>query len=641
MADERLLDKIASPHQLRRLSPEQLRQLAREIRERIVDVVSHRGGHLASNLGVTELTIALHHVFDFSDDRLLFDVGHQCYPHKLLTGRADGFGDLRQAGGVSGFPAPAESHYDLFATGHAGTAISTAAGLACADPDARRRVVAVVGDASIVNGLALEGINNAALLRRQFLIVLNDNSMAIDRTSGALARVLDRLRMTDTYGGFKESTERVLHRVPGGEGVFDALRHLKDGLRTSVYGGQIFESFGLRYFGPVDGHDIGQMISVLRRLAAHKRPVLLHVHTQKGRGVEYAVEDPRTFHSPSAFSVRGGRAVFPAKSRKTWTQIFADALVERAHADERITAVTPAMPDGTGLSRLRDEMPDRYIDVGISESHAVAMAGGLAKGGKLPVVAIYSTFAQRAMDQIFHDVALQKLHVVFCLDRAGLVGSDGAVHHGFMDLAYLRSIPGMTLLAPADAAEMPAALDFALACGGPVAIRYAREEAPPDLPGDCLPFELGRARRVRDGADGTFLAYGAAVAQAMAAAELLAERGLHVGVVNARFAKPVDALCVARLVESGRPVVTCEDHARAGGFGSAVLEAANERGLDTSGVRVLGLPDRFIEHASRTEQLAEAGLDAESLAAEMHGMVRASREAEVRRAEARGLTAED
>ncbi|MBS3734798.1 MAG: 1-deoxy-D-xylulose-5-phosphate synthase [Phycisphaerae bacterium] len=620
MAQEPLLDHIDSPRSLRRLSSEQLQQLAGEVRRRIEQVVSGRGGHLASNLGVTELTIALHYVFDFARDRLVFDVGHQCYPHKLLTGRAGRFDTLRQGGGLSGYPAPVESPYDPFATGHAGAAISTAAGLAWADGAATSRVVAVVGDASIVNGLALEGINNAAVLRRQFLIVLNDNSMAIDRTRGGLAGVLDRIRMTETYDELKHSTERFLQHVPFGGEVYDALRHLRDGLRSSVHGGQIFESFGLRYFGPVDGHDIDALVAVLSRVANMKRPVLLHVHTQKGHGVDYAVEDPTTFHSPSAFELRDGRAVFAGKTRPTWSQTFADALCARADADERIVAITAAMPDGTRLTRFRDRHEDRCIDVGISEAHAVALAGGLARAGKLPVVALYATFAQRAVDQVFHDVALQDQHVVFCLDRAGLVGADGASHHGFMDIATLRAIPRVTLLAPGDAAEMSAAMDFALAADGPVAIRYPRGDVPADLPGDCPPFELGRARTVRDGADGTFLAYGAMVAPAMEAAGLLAERGRDVGVVNARFAKPVDASCVARCLAGG-PVLVCEDHARTGGFGSAVLEAAAERGLDASRLRLLGLPDRFVAHAARGEQLADVGLDASSLAEAMAAMV--------------------
>jgi len=624
MPKEKILDRITSPHQLRRLSEAELQQIAEELRERIVDVVSRRGGHLASNLGVAELTVALHYVFDFSRDRLLWDVGHQCYAHKILTGRGARFETLRQAGGLCGFPSPAESPYDVFAAGHAGTAISTAAGLAWADgsPDAPR-IVAVVGDASIVNGLSLEGINNAALLKRQFLIVLNDNSMAIDRTRGALANVLDRIRLTQTYRDAKYQAEQLLSHLPLGDEIGEALRHIRDGLRTTVHGGQVFEALGFRYFGPIDGHDIPALVRILHRLADVDHPALLHVQTQKGRGRRYAVEDPCRFHSPSAYVVEGDKAVFAEKARATWTEVFADVLVELGRRDKRIVAITAAMPDGTGLARFREAFPARYIDVGINESHAVAMAAGLAKAGLRPVVAVYSTFLQRAMDQVFHDVAMQKLPVVFCIDRAGLVGSDGAVHQGFMDIAYLRPIPGLTLLAPADEAELKAALAFAVAGESPAAIRYPRDEVPQAIGGKCPPFELGRARVVREGADGVFLCYGAMVEPALAAAESLSRReGLAVGVVNARFAKPLDVTLITRLIASARPLVVCEDHSVIGGFGSAVMELAASRGLDASPVRLMGLPDRFIAHAARQQQLAEVGLDADGLAATMTDMIR-------------------
>ena len=624
MDKKSVLERITTPHQLRRLKPSELSLLAEELREKIVDVVSRRGGHLASNLGVTDLTIAMHYVFDFTRDRLLWDVGHQCYAHKLLTGRQEEFERLRQAGGLSGFPCPDESRYDLFATGHAGTAISTAVGLACADKAMGNdsKVVAVVGDASIVNGVSLEGMNNAGLLKRQFLIVLNDNSMAIDRTRGALANVFDRLRMTGTYSDIKHSTEQMLQHLPLGEEITETLRHIKEGLRSAVHGEQLFESFGFRYFGPVDGHNIQDLIRVLQRLSTIDEPVLLHVHTQKGRGCQYAVEDPCQFHSPSAYTIEGGKAIFTPKAHQTWTQVFGKTLVDLARKNEKIVAVTAAMPDGTGLVKFREEFPSRYMDVGINESHAVAMAAGLAKAGLRPIVAIYSTFLQRALDQVFEEVALQKLPVLICADRAGAVGSDGAVHHGFMDIACLRLLPGMVLMAPADAAELRAAMQLALSLDCPCEIRYPRDEVPPNLPGDCPPFELGWARTVRTGGDGAFLCYGTTVASALAAADTLAlEEGMHVGVVSARFAKPLDVTCVAKLIASGRPVLTCEDHAAIGGFGSAVMELAAARGLDASNVRLLGLPDRFLPHASRAEQLTEAGLDAPHFTDTMKEMI--------------------
>ena len=623
MKKERLLDKITTPHQLRRLKEDDLASLADELRERIIDVVSRRGGHLASNLGIAELTIALHYVFDFSSDRLLWDVGHQCYPHKILTGRGRDFENLRQANGLSGFPAPSESPYDLFATGHAGTAISTAVGLAWADhaAAAKTKVVAVVGDGSIVNGLAMEGINNAALLRRQFLIVLNDNSMAIDRTGGAMAQVLDRVRLTQTYSDLKHSTEHVLQHMPLGEGISEAIRNIKAGLKTTIHGGKVFEALGFGYFGPVDGHDIGQLIRVLRRLSQIGHPVLLHVHTQKGRGCQYAVEDPCLFHSPSAYTVSDGQAVFAERERPTWTQAFAETLVDLAGRDERIVAITAAMPDGTGLARFRQVYPERCFDVGICESHALAMAAGLAKAGRRPVVAVYSTFMQRAIDQVFQEAVLQRLPVLICMDRAGLVGADGAVHQGFMDIACLRPMPGIVLMAPADAAELTAAMELALSLDGPAAIRYPRDMTPPELPGPCPPFELGRARVLHEGLDGTFLCYGTTVASAMRAREnLLREDGLDVGVISTRFAKPLDVTLIARLISTGRPIVICEEHATAGGFGAAVLELAAARGLNAANVHLLGLPDRFVGQASRQEQLAEVGLDAINMAATLKDM---------------------
>ncbi len=636
-----LLDTITTPHQLRRLEAKELAQLADELRERIVEVVSVRGGHLASNLGVAELTIALHYVFDFSRDRLLWDVGHQCYSHKILTGRGDRFDTLRRGGGLSGFPSPSESEYDLFATGHAGAAISTGLGLAWADQAARRdtKVVAVVGDAAISNGLSFEAINNLHLLQRQFLIVLNDNSMAIDRSLGAMANVLDRIRMAGPYARAKQSTERLLAHLPLGEEMAEVLRHLKDVLRTTLHGEQVFDALGVSYFGPVDGHDIPMLIRLLRALARMDRPALLHLHTEKGRGCQYAVEDPCRFHSPSAWTVENGQAVFASTERPSWTETFSEALVSAAKRDEKVVAVTAAMPDGTGLVAFREQFPARVIDVGISESNAVAMSAGLARAGLKPVVAIYSTFMQRAMDQIFQEIALQGLGVVLCMDRAGLVGSDGAVHHGFMDIAYLRSMPGMVLLAPADAGEMRAALDFALACPSAAAIRYPRDQVPVDLAGECPPFQMGKARLVRGGEDGTFLCYGTTVEPALKAAEALAAGGagpvpaeaIGAGVVNARFAKPLDVAMVTRLLKGGRPVLVCEDHAMACGFGSAVLELAAARGLPTGNVRLIGLPDRFIAHASRSEQLAEVGLDAVSLAESMRAAVEGVRKGTARK----------
>ncbi len=619
-----ILESLSTPRDLHGLTEQQLAQLAQELRQRIIQTVAKRGGHLASNLGIAELTLALHYVFDFTKDRLLWDVGHQCYAHKILTGRCGQFDTLRQAGGICGFPSPAESSYDLFATGHAGTAISTALGMAWADHAAKRdtKVVAVVGDGSIVNGLSMEGINNAALLQRQFLIVLNDNSMAIDRTAGAMARVLDRLRMSSKYADAKRSAEHLIKNLPLGEEMHDALRKLRDGLRTTIHGPQIFETLGFVYFGPIDGHDIPHLIDVLQRVGKLTRPAILHVHTQKGRGCQYAVEDPCRFHSPSAHKIENGHAVFKPKGEQTWTEAFSHELVRIGRKDSRVVAITAAMPDGTGLVEFRQAFPERYIDVGIAESHAVALAGGLAKAGLRPVVAVYSTFMQRAFDQASQEVTLQKLPVVLCMDRAGLVGSDGAVHQGFLDIAFLRPLPGMVLMAPADAAELGAAMDLALALDGPSAIRYPRDEVPAPLSGPCPPFEPGKARVLSEGADGNLLCLGVTVEPALAAARILKEeQGLDVGVTSARFAKPLDEALICRLIEAGKPLLCVEDHAVAGGFGSAVMELAAAKGLNASRVRLLGIPDRFIPHASRQEQLTQVGLDATNISALMKDLI--------------------
>jgi len=625
MDTQRILDRIGSPAELRSLSTDQLNGLAEEIRETVIQMVSRHGGHLASNLGVAELTIALHYVFDFAKDKLLWDVGHQCYPHKLLTGRADKFHTLRQAGGLSGFPSPAESPYDLFYTGHAGTALSTAAGLAWARRQCskcKEKIVAVVGDAGIVNGLSFEALNNIAAIEGQLLIVLNDNSMAIDTTRGALARAFDRIRMNPRYGDLKQSVENVLQRIPMGDDISEAIKHFKYGLKSTLQGGHIFEALGIGYFGPVDGHNVSSLIKAFKALSEIDQPVLLHVHTQKGHGCRYAVEDPCRFHSPAAYEHHGDRAVIKPRKQLTWTEAFATSIVELAKTDDRIVAITAAMPDGTGLAKFRQAFGQRYIDVGMNESHAVAMAAGLAKGGLKPVVAIYSTFMQRAFDQVFEEVSLQHLPVVFCMDRAGLVGSDGAVHHGFADIAYMRPLPGMVLMAPADAAELTASLKSALELQCPVAIRYPRDEIGVELPGPCLPFQVGRARTVRQGDDAAILAYGAMTEPALAAADVLSEQaGLNVAVANARFAKPLDENLITRWVTSRKPLLVCEDHAVIGGIGSAIMELAANRRWDASNVQLAGIPDKFIAHASRHHQISEAGLDAASLARRVMSMV--------------------
>ena len=613
-----LLEQIKSPADVRALPMEQLPALAEEIRRRILQVVGRNGGHLTSNLGITELTIALHRVFDFSKDRLLWDVGHQCYPHKLLTGRNDRFDLLRQSGGISGFPNTSESEYDLFNVGHAGTAVATAVGLARADQMLKRerRTVALVGDASIVNGVAFEGLNQAGTLKRQFLVVLNDNEWGISPTQGAVAEYLAKFRTSGFYEEVKERTKKVLPRLPVlGKPVFEMIAHLKEGIKATVSPGQVFEALGLQYVGPVNGHDLKQLVEILQTVKRAKHPVLLHVHTVKGNGCSWATAEPGKYHSPKPFVVESGKVTIKEGKGKSWTTAFVEALIDLAEKDERVCAVTAAMPDGTGLSKFARRFPERCSDLGIAESCTVDIAAGMCKAGLRPVAAIYSTFLQRAFDQVFQEVALQGLPVMFCLDRAGLVGGDGAVHHGSLDIAYLRGLPGMVLMAPTDEAELYEAMKLGLSLDRPCAIRYPRDVVPAPVP-DCLPFRLGRARRLREGDAATILGYGVMAIPALTAAEMLAESGIEVAVVAPRFAKPIDRDMLAAAYTAGGPVVTIEDHSIAGGFGSAVLETAQEMGLNGARVCRLGMPaDRFIGHGSRPSQLAECGLDATGIAA--------------------------
>ncbi|HKQ47417.1 MAG TPA: 1-deoxy-D-xylulose-5-phosphate synthase [Phycisphaerae bacterium] len=623
-----ILPTLESPAQLRGMSREQLLQLAQEIRERIIAVVGKNGGHLASNLGVVELAIALHYAFDFAHDRLLWDVGHQAYPHKLLTGRNERFDTLRKAGGISGFPNIDESPYDLFNVGHAGTAIPTAVGLArgASALGEDRRVVAVVGDASIFNGVAFEGLNQAGTLRRQLLVVLNDNSMGIAPTQGGMAEYLAKFRVSPVYEELKRKVKKYLPSVPViGKAAFDALDHLKEGLKATVSPHQIFEQLGFVYVGPMDGHDVEHLIELFSVLKNVHHPVLVHVHTQKGKGAEWACAEPTKFHSPKPFKVEGCRVEIQ-KGGVSYTAAFADALIDLARQDKRIYAMTAAMPDGTGLNKYQEVLPERFLDGGIAESATVDIAAGMCKAGLRPVVAIYSTFLQRAFDQVFQEVVLQGLPVIFCLDRAGLVGGDGPVHHGFLDIAYLRGFQNIVVMAPGDGAEIGSALRLALDLKVPSVIRYPRDTIPEPLYPDNTPppFELGRSITLREGGDATILAYGAICRAALDAAELLYADGIEVRVVNARFAKPVDRQMVADALERGRPVVSVEDHSVSGGFGSAVLETARDLGLSAANVIVLGIPaDRFIAHGSRAGQLAECGIDAAGMAAAIRDALRA------------------
>ncbi|MCC6660138.1 MAG: 1-deoxy-D-xylulose-5-phosphate synthase [Phycisphaerales bacterium] len=633
-----LLSSIVSPADLRAVPPERLPDLAAEIRQAICEQVSRAGGHLAPNLGVVELTIALHYVFDFSWDRLLFDVGHQCYPHKLLTGRLGLLPGLRMRAGMSGFPEPRESPYDLFAVGHAGTGISTAVGMArgdtlaeeAFDPRSRpkgRRVVTLIGDASIVNGVAMEGLNNAGTLKRQFLVVLNDNGMSIARPQGAVAQYFDRLRMSHLYADLKKSAKRVLEHMPGGSLIHDFYHKAGEATKAMIAEGAWFEHFGLVTVGPIDGHDLPQLVEFLVEAREMERPMVLHVKTIKGKGYEFSEKDSSRFHSPGAFRMDGCRVELKAEGR-SFTTAFGEAMLDLMRRDERVVACTAAMPDGTGLTPVLAEFPRRAWDTGICESHAMDMMAGLAKTGFKPFFAVYSTFLQRAFDQAFQEVALQGLPVRLCLDRAGLVGGDGAVHHGFCDVALLRTLPGAAVMAAIDEPSLRAALRFMAGYGdGLSAVRYPRDNVSDRAGGECPAFELGRARplalpgqdRLRSKPapgskpDVAVLAFGTPAIAALEAAEQLGGE-YRVAVYDARFAKPVDAGLIRELLTAGIPIVTAEDHGLTGGFGAAVLEAAAEMGLDASGVTRLGLPDSWVYQDSRVRQLAEVGLDAAGIA---------------------------
>ena len=625
----RLLPTINTPADLKKLSVDELPTLAAEIRKAIFEQVSKAGGHLAPNLGVVELTIALHYVFDFGHDRLLFDVGHQCYPHKLLTGRFPLLGNLRTRRGMAGFPEPRESAYDLFSVGHAGTGISTAVGMARGDTLAGegfdpaknrngRRVVSLIGDASIVNGVAMEGLNNAGTLRRQFLVVLNDNGMSISKPQGALAAYFDRVRLNPIYGGMKRTAKRVLQSLPGGSYLEDAYHRMGEAAKAAICENAVFEHFGLLTVGPIDGHDLPTLIEFFSEARDFDRPMVLHVKTIKGKGYEFSEGDASTFHSPAAFTWDPDSCrVEMKKEGRSFTAAYGDAMAEMMARDEKVLACTAAMPGGTGLDKVMPLFPDRTFDTGICESHAMDMLAGLAKTGFKPFFAVYSTFLQRAFDQAFQEVSLQGLPVRLCLDRAGLVGGDGAVHHGFCDVSLLRTLPKAALMAAADEPSLVASLEFMRQYeDGLSAVRYPRDNVSDALLGkECPPFKLGQARAIREpeSPDVAVLAFGVSVIDSLKAIETLGPE-VRVSLYDARFAKPVDTALIRKLLERGIPIITVEDHGIHGGFGAAVIEAAADMGLNAGLITRMALPDAWIYQDSRSAQLAEAGIDAASIA---------------------------
>ncbi|GAB6165333.1 1-deoxy-D-xylulose-5-phosphate synthase [Thermostilla marina] len=615
---DELLSQIRSPADLAGLDVAALERLAGEMREAMCRLLGRRSAHFASNLGVIELALALHTTFDFRKDRLIWDTGHQIYPHKMLTGRYARFDTMRTKGGLMGYPNPAESEYDLFMTGHAGCSISAAVGLRCGDermdPDTKRHVVAVIGDGAFPSGIVSEAMNHAGALKRPLIVILNDNMMSICPRVGSIGDYLDRLRMAPFYTGLKHEIQKWLARVPVvGDSVEKMLDQMKHAIKAGMLGGMLFEELGFRYIGPVDGHNIAHLQKYLAMVKKLDTPVLLHVVTKKGHGFPPAEEDPRTFHAPAPFERNGKTEIqFRKKSSVSYTKVARDAVHAAMKNDPRVAVITAAMCQGNMLEPVRDEFPDRYFDVGICESHAVGFAAGLAKAGMRPIVDIYSTFLQRSYDQIFQEVSLQNLPVTFLMDRAGLVGPDGPTHHGVFDLAYMRPFPNLTVMAPGDAEDLARMVPFAVDLGTPAAVRYPKAKAE-SIARDVAPIELGRAEVLRWGNDGAILCCGAHLRTCLDVADRLEKSGLEIAVINARFVKPLDAETITKAATECRFVVTVEEGVLAGGFGSAVLELLNERQLDTSRVRRVGIPDRYIEHAERAEQLAEVGLDTDGL----------------------------
>ena len=613
-----VLWRIQSPTDLKELNEAELEQLAAEMRSELIGVVGRRSAHFASNLGVVELCMALHLTFDFTRDRLIWDTGHQIYPQKLITGRADRLHTIRTKGGLMGYPSPSESPFDLFMTGHAGCAPSTALGLKVGDEllgAPERHAVAVIGDGALPSGIVFEAFNNASGLKKKLLVILNDNKMSICPRVGGLADYLDRARMSSTYHDWNKRVKSLLPSIPlVGEHAERWLQQFKDAIKASLRHGMLFEELGFVYLGPIDGHDLKTLRSYLERVKALDGPVLLHVLTNKGHGFEPAMKDPVKFHAPAPFE-KSGNGVVPLKTSpsRTYTDSVSEVLFESCHREPKIVVITAAMCEGNKLQKIRDTFPSQFFDVGICESHAVAFAAGMAKAGARPVVDIYSTFLQRSYDQIFQEVALQDLPVLFCLDRAGLVGADGPTHHGAYDLTYLRVFPNMVIMAPGDEKDIDPMFAFAFRHTSPVAIRYPRANLD-IIEREFQPIELGQAEILEWETDGMLLACGSMVGSCLrVAARLRNEYGMKVGVVNARFVKPLDRLTICKVIDECGFVLTVEENSLVGGFGSAVLEVANEVGLSTTHIRRLGLPDRYVLHAERDEQLAEVGLDVDGI----------------------------
>ena len=609
-----MLEKIQKPNDIKKIPADQLPALAEEIREFIIESLSKTGGHLASNLGVVELTIAMHRVFDLPKDKLIWDVGHQSYTHKILTGRKDGFETLRREGGISGFPKRSESDCDVFDTGHSSTSISAGVGYVRARELKKENysVVSIIGDGALTGGMAYEALNNAASLKSNFIIVLNDNEMSITENVGGMSSYLSGLRTASAYTGFKMDVTKALNRIPGiGPGMVDAMRKTKSSIKQIIIPGMLFEDMGLTYLGPVDGHNIPQLIKTFQEAKRFEGPILVHVLTQKGRGYEPAMRHPARFHGAGPFDVKTGLPV--GKSNPTYTDVFSTVMRKMGDRRKDVAAVTAAMMTGVGLKRFSNMFPDRCFDVGIAEEHAVTFAAALSLGGITPVVAIYSSFLQRAYDQIMHDVCMQNLHVVFAIDRAGLVGYDGETHHGIFDLSYLGSMPNMTILAPKNLWELSDMIKFAVDYDGPIAVRYPRGEAYTGLKEFRAPICLGKSEVIHEGSRVALLAVGSMVKMAEEVQKQLKERmDMDAALVNERFVKPIDEELLRSFADTYELVVTLEENVKDGGFGERVLAFAEEEDLPF-GVEIIALPDRFIPHGSVSYQMKQVGFTPEDI----------------------------
>ncbi|MFC1807495.1 1-deoxy-D-xylulose-5-phosphate synthase [Candidatus Omnitrophota bacterium] len=610
-----MLNNINSPQDLKKLQQKELPQFAQELRDFIIDVVSKTGGHLAPSLGAVDFTIALHYCLNAPKDKIVWDVGHQAYAHKVITGRKDRFHTLRQKGGVSGFPNIYESEYDSFIVGHGSTSISTALGL-CAARDLNgsdEKIVAVIGDGSLGGGMAFEGLNHAGQLHKDILIILNDNEFSISPSVGAFSRYLNRILSNPVYNRIKDDMDRLVRRVPRlGFRMSRAARKLEEGLKNLLVPGIIFEEMGVRYFGPVDGHNTDALIEVMKNVIPMNEPRIIHVITKKGKGFKFAEEDPSKFHGTAPFDkTKNGAA---SKKADSFTNTFSQHLVKIAANNRKVVAITAAMPEGTGLSEFEYNFPDRFFNVGMAEGHAVGFAAGLAKNGQIPVVAIYSTFLQRSYDQIIHDVCLQNLHVVFCMDRAGIVGDDGPTHHGVFDVSYLRHIPNLICMAPKDLEELCDMLEFAIDYKGPISIRYPRGSVIKGaVKSERERIELGEAQTVREGKDIAIIALGDMVYPSIEASQILSKENIQAQVLNLRFIKPLDSDEILKICKRVEKVLIVEDNALQAGVGSAILELLSENNIDVA-VKRLGIPDKFILHGSRQELLDELGLNARGIA---------------------------